>query len=54
MDIELSDQQLLVDRTTAMRMLGLKVTLNTYAAVFADRRDAVSDAVSDAFSRELS
>lgn len=24
MDIELSDQQLLVDRTTAMRMLGLK------------------------------
>lgn len=30
------------------------VTLNTYAAVFADRRDAVSDAVSDAFSRELS
>lgn len=42
MDIELSDQQLLVDRTTAMRMLGLKVTLNTYAAVFADRRDAVS------------
>lgn len=26
------------------------VTLNTYAAVFADRRDAVSDA----FSRELS
>lgn len=24
MDIELSDQQLLVDRTTTMRMLGLK------------------------------
>ena len=30
------------------------VTLNTYAAVFADQRDAVSDAVSDAFSRGLS
>jgi len=30
------------------------VTLNTYAAVFADRRGEVSDAVSAAFSRELS
>ena len=42
-----------VDVKTLQDLMGHEdatVTLNTYAAVFADRRDAVSDA----FSRELS